>query len=93
MHPDGCRVLTATLHDATVMLSFRLGIADGITVLCRRSSESEFLTVAEDDDSPVVDSRPKLSPDQPEIRLYRAVLHYDDGETLQLSNEIRVVVP
>lgn len=93
MSPNGSRVLTATLQEQGVLLSFRLGIADGITLLCRRTSEADFLTVAEDDDGPVVDARPKLRPDQPEIRVYLAILHYDDGETLRLTNEVRVTLP
>jgi len=93
MSSHGSRVLMATLQEESVLLSFRLGIADGITLLCRRSSETDFLTVAEDEDSPVVDSRPKIEPDQPETRIYVAILYYDDGETLRLTNEVRITLP
>lgn len=93
MSSQGSRVLTATLQDHSVLLSFRLGIADGITLLCRRPSETDFLTVAEDEDGPVVDCRPKLDPDKPETRIYIAILYYDDGETLRLTNEVRITLP
>jgi hypothetical protein len=76
-----------------VFLSFRIGLADGITLQCRRASEKEFLTLADDNASPVVDDRPKIQPLSPELRIYRAVLHYDEGEISQLSKEVRVVLP
>lgn len=72
--------------------SYRLGIAEGIKLLSRRGTEEEFSAMAEDQPSPVLDSRPKLNPDMPETRCYRAILTYRSGET-QLSDEIRFTAP
>ena len=57
MHPHHTSILTATVCDGSVLLSFQIGAADGITLLSRRASEPDFFA-AEDDPSPVVDDRP-----------------------------------
>ena len=93
MHPHSTPVLTATLLDDSVLLSFRLGMADGITLLSRRGPEPEFSPISEDDPSPVVDARPKLDPGQPETRFCRAVLRYSSSENRQISNEVRLTLP
>ena len=72
MHPMSVHVLTANLYEGTVRLSFRFGLADGITVFSRRGWETDFPVIAEDEPAPVVDARPKLDPHRPEIRRYRA---------------------
>ena len=82
----------ATVQGQRVLVTFQLGLADGITLLCRRSFDTDFLTIAEDDDSPIIDSRPKLQPNQPETRIYIAILHYDDGETLRFTDEVRITL-
>lgn len=92
MHPSSSRVLTATLLRDRVLLSYRLGVAVGIKLLSRRGSETEFSTVAEDEASPVIDDRPKLDPDRPESRTYRAIVTFGSGES-QLSDEIKFTVP
>ena len=93
MHPHSTPVLTAILLSDHVLLSFRIGLADGITVFSRRASEPDFSPIAEDDPSPVMDARPKLNPAQPETRFYRAVLRYSSSENRQLSNEVRLILP
>ena len=93
MHPHRTGILSATIRDGTVLLSFQVGAADGITLLSRRGSETEFSPIAEDEPSPVVDARPKLDPDQPETRYYRSVLRYSSSENRQLSNEVRLTLP
>jgi hypothetical protein len=93
MHPSATHVLTATLVDDQALLSFRLGLADGITLFSRRESEQDFSPIAEDDPSPVVDSRPKLNPSQPETRCYRAILRYSSSENRQLSDEVWLTLP
>ena len=93
MHPHHTSTLTATVRDGSVLLSFQIGAADGITLLSRRESEPDFSAIAEDDPSPVVDTRPKLDPYQPETRFYRAILRYSSSENRQLSNEVRLTLP
>ena len=93
MHPSGTQVLMATLFPDKVLLSYRIGMADGITLLSRRECEPEFSAIAEDDPSPVVDARPKLDPHCSETRYYRAVLRYSSSENRQLSNEVRLILP
>jgi len=92
MHPFSSRALTATLFGDKVLLSYRIGAAVSIKLLSRRASEAEFIPVAEDEPSPVLDSRPKLYPHQPETRVYRAIVAYGSGES-QLSDEIKFTVP
>ena len=93
MHPHRTSILTATVLEGSVLLSFQIGAADGITLLSRRESERDFSPIAEDDPSPVVDARPKFHPDQPETRYYRAVLRYSSSENRQFSNEVRLTLP
>jgi hypothetical protein len=88
MNPFDPRSLSAFLHEGTVVLNFHLGIADGITLLSRRGSETDFTALAEDEPPPVIDSRPKLDPGRPEIRRYRAIFRYSGHECRVLSNEV-----
>ena len=92
MHPSSNRVLTATLFGEKVLLSYRIGIAVSIKLLSRRGGETAFSPVAEDEPSPILDDRPKLDPDRPETRIYRAIVAYGTGES-QLSDEIKFTVP
>jgi hypothetical protein len=93
MNPLSSHILTAILRENKVLLNYRLGAADGITLLSRRGPESEFSEFAEDESPPVIDARPKLDPDQPETRRYRAVLRYSSNENRQFSNEIELTLP
>ena len=93
MNALSSHVLTAILHDNKVLISYRLGLADGITLLSRRGREPEFSTIAEDESPPVLDARAKLDPDQSETRHYRAILHYSANEVRQFSNEIVLTLP
>jgi hypothetical protein len=86
-------ILSGILTDGTVLLSYRLGLADGITVLSRRGTESDFAPLAEDEPAPVIDARPKLAAAGPEVRHYLAILRYSANEVRQLSNEVVLVVP
>jgi hypothetical protein len=86
-------ILDGFLQDGKVVLQFRLGMAEGITIYSRRGPETEFSQLTEDEPAPVVDARPKLDPDAPETRRYRAVLLYSGEESRKLSNEIEIVVP
>ena len=51
MSPNA-RDLTATLQGNAVLLSYGIGIADGVTILSRRESEPDFSPIAEDEPSP-----------------------------------------
>jgi hypothetical protein len=93
MNTPGNSVLDAVIEDGKVVLSYRLGMAEGITIYSRRGSESDFSPLAEDEPGPVVDARPKLNPHAPETRRYRAVLLYSGEESRKLSNEIEITVP
>jgi hypothetical protein len=93
MHPNSRRVLTAVRLGTPILLSYQLGLAEGITLLSRRDSEAEFSTLAEDEPSPVIDDRPKLDPTRPETRFYRAILRYHGGETRELSEEVSFTLP
>jgi hypothetical protein len=86
-------ILSGILTDGTVLLNYRLGLADGITVLSRRGTEPDFAPLAEDEPAPVIDARPKLEAAGPEVRRYLAILRYSANEVRQLSNEIVLVVP
>ena len=92
MSPNA-RDLTATLQGNAVLLSYGIGIADGVTILSRRESEPDFSPIAEDEPSPVCDTRPKLDPLRPETRYYRAILRYSSNENRKLSNEVRLTLP
>lgn len=93
MNPVNAHILNAILCEGQVLVHYRMGMADGITLLSRRGPEVEFSDLAEDEMSPVVDARPKLDPHQPETRHYRAILRYSSNENRQLSNEIMVTLP
>ena len=93
MNPLSSHILTAILRENEVLLHYRLGAADGITLLSRRGPEAEFSAIAEDESPPVIDARPKLDPNQPETRRYRAVLRYSSNENRQFSNEIELTLP
>jgi hypothetical protein len=93
MNPVSTHILQAILHEGKVWLSYRIGIADGITLLSRRGLEAEFSALAEDEAPPVIDARPKLDPHRPETRHYRAILRYSSNEIRQLSNDIVLTLP
>ena len=87
------QILEASFRDGVVCVSFRLGLADGFTLLSRRGEEEDFSALAEDDPIPLIDARPKLDPLRPETRYYRAILHYSSYEVLRFSNEIILTLP
>ena len=95
MNSLGNGVLNGAVEDGKVVLTYRLGLAEGITIYSRRGSEPDFSPLTEDEDEPgpIVDARPKLNPHGPETRRYRAVLLYSGEESRKLSNEIELVVP
>ena len=92
VHPNARRLLQASFLGERVVLRFKLGLADGIRIQSRRGEETEFSSIAEDEPSPVIDSRPKLDPREPEVRAYRAIVSYWTG-TSQLSEEVVCTVP
>jgi len=92
MYAPGSHTLEAVLCESGVLLHFRLGIAEGVRLLCRRGAERGYSTLAEDELPPVTDARPKLDPDRPEVRYYRAVVSYANA-MCQFSNEIMVLIP
>ena len=85
--------LDAFFRDGKVWLSYQLGAADGITLLSRREGETEYVALAEDEASPVIDSRPKLDSRRPETRSYRAIFRYSANEIRRFSNEVKLIVP
>jgi len=91
MHPNSRRVLTALRLGTPVLLSYQLGLAEGITLLSRRDSD------ADSPPSPrtnrAIDDRPKLDPTRPETRFYRAILRYHGGESRELSEEVSFTLP
>ena len=62
MFPFSRKVLTATLVNNRVILNYRLGAADGVTIFSRRDGECEFTPLSEDEQGPLVDGREKLDP-------------------------------
>ncbi len=92
MNLPGSHTLEARLCEAGVVLHFRLGVAEGVRLLSRRGAERDYSTLAEDEYPPVTDARPKLDPDRPEVRYYRAILSYANA-MCQFSNEIMLIVP
>ncbi len=92
MNPPGAHTLEANLCGGVVLLHYRLGVADSIRLLCRRGPEREYAMLAEDEPAPVTDCRPKLDPDRPETRYYRAILSYANS-MCQFTNEIMVPLP
>ena len=93
MHHLSMSILTAVVDDGRVVVSYKLGMADGITLYSRRDGEPDFSPLAEDEPGPFIDDRPKLDPNQPEVRRYRAVLLYSGEENRLLSNEVVLTVP
>ena len=93
MHPFSSRILSAVVEDGRVVVSYQLGLADGITLYSRRDGEADFFPLAEDEPGPVIDDRPKMIADQPETRRYRAVLLYSGEENRFLSNEVVLTLP
>ncbi len=92
MHPTGNKTLSAQLDNGRVILSCRRGTADDVTFYVRRENEPEF-TPLDDDGERVVDDRPKLYADRPEVRRYFAMLLYGGEETRMKSNEVVLTVP
>ena len=93
MHAFSSRILSAAVQNGRVVVSYQLGMAEGITLYGRRGTEEEFSELAEDQPAPFIDDRPKLVPGQPEERHYRAMLVYDGEESRLLSNEVVLTVP
>lgn len=93
MHPFSSRILSAVIDNGRVVVSYQLGLADGITVYSRRDGEADFSPLAEDEPGPVIDDRPKIDPHQPETRRYRAVLLYSGEENRLMSNEVVLILP
>src|SRR5262245_38836105 len=92
MHPAAPYTRTAALVDNGVMLHYHPGLADGITILCRRDGEKGYATIAEDQPGPVVDARPKLDPLRPETRHYVAFLRYIHRDNTLITREVRVTL-
>ena len=93
MDPLTLSVLSAAVENGRVVIRYQLGLAEGITLYSRRAGETEFTELAEDEPGPFIDDRPKLDPQAPEIRRYRAVLLYSGEENRLLSNEVVLTVP
>lgn len=93
MHHLSMSILSAVVDGGRVVVNYKLGMADGITLYSRRDGETEFSPLAEDEPAPFIDDRPKLDPHQPEVRRYRAVLLYSGEENRLLSNEVVLTVP
>ncbi len=92
MHPNAKPVLHADPGPAGVVLSVAQGMAEDVTIYCRRAHEREFSLLAdEEDDLPYHDTRPKLGAD-PEKRFYYAVLLYSGEENRLRSDEVEVTV-
>ncbi len=93
MHPLSKSILSAVVDGGRVVLDYKLGLADGITLYSRRDGEPDFSPLAEDEPGPYIDDRPKLNPDAPETRRYRAILLYSGEENRLMSNEVVLTVP
>lgn len=87
------KVLSGAIVDGKVVLSFRAGMAEGVSIFSRRPGESDFSPLEDEAEGPVVDDRPNLEPGSPEERRYYAILLYSGDETRQKSNEVVVLVP
>lgn len=93
MHPFSMSILSAVVDNGRVVVSYKLGLADGITLYGRRAAEPDFSPLVEDEPGPFIDDRPKLNPHEPEIRRYRAVLLYSGEENRLMSNEVVLTLP
>ena len=85
--------LHAVLQNGAVWLCFEQGLADSVTLLSRRGPEPEFSVLMEDQSGVVIDNRPKLCPEGPEIRHYRVILRYSSWESCRFTNEVELTVP
>ncbi len=65
---------------------------DGVVIQCKRGSETAFTEIGKDMRSPFEDTRKNLTPDVPEVRIYRMRYLLNDVEVGQWSDEIRIVV-
>jgi hypothetical protein len=66
--------------------------ATGISVYCKRGSDTTFVFIDKDFKTPYVDKRPNLELGIPEIRTYKFRYFYDDNEVGNWSDEISVTV-
>ena len=58
MHPFSKSILTAVVEGERVVVSYKLGLADGITLYSRRDGETDYSPLAEDEPGPFIDDRP-----------------------------------
>lgn len=85
-------MLAGEVENGKVVLFVRRGTADDITFYTRREDEPDF-TPLDDYGERIVDDRPKLDPERPEVRRYFVMLMYGGEETRLKSNEIVLTVP
>lgn len=81
---------TACLPSGEVRIEFVRGDSDGVVVESRRGGETEWKHLAVDRFSPYVDTRPPLSPGQPERREYR-LRYLDEDEPVGPYSDLIVV--
>ena len=93
MHQLANKVLSGDVVNGQVVLSFRAGMADLVSIYSRRPGESDFSPIEDEAEGLVIDDRPNLEPGTPEERRYYAILLYSGEENRQKSNEIVLVVP
>ena len=60
MHPFSMSILSAVVENGRVVVSYKLGLADGITLYGRRAAEPDFSPLVEDEPGPFIDDRPNF---------------------------------
>jgi hypothetical protein len=80
-----------TLPDM-IRLDWLKGSYGGVIIYCKRGNETTFSEIGKDMRSPYEDTRKNLTPDVPEVRIYKMRYLLNDVEVGQWSDEIRVVV-
>jgi hypothetical protein len=81
--------LSVTNDGGTPVISFDKQQSNGVRLYCQRTGETTFTFLALDTHSPYHDTRPNITPGQPETRQYYA--YYTDIHDLQHGQQSAVV--
>ncbi len=93
MNPYHYPPFSLTLSEGQPRIHFCMGMADSYSLLSRRAFEAEFTEIAADDPPPILDTRPKLDPGRPEVRVYRIVFYFSENQHQRLSEDMWLVLP
>lgn len=85
-------LLTATLVNGEILISYEYSVANGIAIYCKRNTESNFSFLAMETDNPYHDHRHKLTSEEVETRYYYAYFINAKGEQFGLPSNVASIV-